>query len=147
MISKKTFDARCLLTGTTMRKYAELIGADIGETVRDYDIRNLFLLSLAHGKPRNIRIAESLDRISLQKSEAIRKQERDAIRAVLDKEGVAFNRLEVYLGDASFGAHRFVFTDGKFYGLYIAGEGKWKYREVDHGTEGAERVRDTECGD
>lgn len=147
MISKKTFDARCLLTGTSIVKYAELVGADIGDTVRDYDIRNAMRLPLAMGKPRPLRIMESLDRISLKKSEAVRKQERDAIRAILDKERVAFTRLDVYLGDASFGAHRFVFTDGKFFGLYMPEEGKWRYREEDHGTEGTERVRDTECGD
>lgn len=147
MISKKTLDARCLLTDTTIVKYAELVGADIGEPVRAYDIRNLYCLSLATGKQRHRRIADSLDRVTLEKAEAIRRKERDAIRDILEKEGVSFTRLEVYLGDASFGAHRFVFVDGKFYGVYRADERRWKYREVDHGTESAERVRDTECGD
>lgn len=144
MISKKTLDARCLLTDTTIVKFAELVGADIGEPVRVYEIRNLYCLSFTSGKQRPRRIAESLDRVTLKKAEAVRRNERAVIRDILYKEGVPFTRLEVYLGDASFGEHRFVFVDGKFYGVYRADERKWEYREEDHGTESAERVRDTE---
>lgn len=144
MISKKTFDARCLLTNTTLTKYAELIGADIGDTVRPYDIQNLFRLPLAQSRPRRMRIASSLERISEKKAEAVRKRERDMIRNILDKEGVAFTRLEVWLGDSSFGESRFVFTDGKFFGVYLPIDGKWRYREDKHGTESTERDRDPE---
>lgn len=144
MISKKIFDARCLLTNTTLTKYAELIGADIGDTVRPYDIQNLFRLPLAQSRPRRMRIASSLERISEKKAEAVRKRERDMIRNILDKEGVAFTRLEVWLGDSSFGESRFVFTDGKFFGVYLPIDGKWRYRENKHGTESTERDRDSE---